>query len=381
MYVAAAALAAALTACSDPADVTRADVGEDFRAYLKARVSRLQDDTGLTGVAAAVMTNGRLAGAVATGERRRGSGIPVTVDDRWHVGSITKSMTATLLAVLEDEELLSADDTVAALLPEVEMSEGWGACTLHHLLTHTAGAPANFPSRVQSVWPETPGELVAARRRFVADVLAREPESPCGERFAYSNVGYTIAGHIAETVAGKAYESLLRERVFAPLGLASAGFGPPQGDAPNQEPIGHRVLLRWVRLRMDPFETRADNSPVMAPAGAVHMTILDLARYGAAHLDGESAPLSTLLPHAAWERLHTPVLDDYARGWVRVERGWAGGSVLWHNGSNTLWYALLMLLPARSTVLAFVTNEGAIRAAETAFVELARELGGSVPGA
>ena len=146
---------------------------------------------------------------------------------------------------------------------------------LHHLLTHTAGAPANFPSGVQSVWPETPGELIAARRRFVADVLAREPESPCGERFAYSNVGYTIAGHIAETVAGKAYESLLRERVFAPLGLASAGFGPPQGDAPNQEPIGHRVLLRWFRLRMDPFETRADNSPVMAPAGAVHMTILE----------------------------------------------------------------------------------------------------------
>ena len=292
----------------------------------------MQDDTGLTGVVAAVMTNGRLVGAAASGERRRGSGIPVTVDDRWHVGSITKSMTATLLAVLEDDGLLSADDTVAALLPEVETSDGWGACT------------------------------------------------PCGERFAYSNVGYTIAGHIAETVAGKAYESLLRERVFAPLGLASAGFGPPQGDAPNQEPIGHRVLLRWFRLRMDPFETRADNSPVMAPAGAVHMTILDLARYGTAHLDGESSPSPTLLPHAAWERLHTPVRDDYARGWVRVERDWAGGSLLWHNGSNTLWYALLMLLPARNTVLAFATNEGAIQAAETAFVELARELGGSAPG-
>ena len=54
--------------------------------------------------------------------------------------------------------------------------------------------------------------------------------------------------------------------------------------------------------------------------------------------------------------------------------------MLWHNGSNTLWYALLMLLPARNTVLAFATNEGAIQAAETAFVELARELDGSAPG-
>ena len=376
--VAAAALAAVLTACSSRPYVTIGEVGEGYQGYLEAHLARLQYDTGLTGVAAAVMTDGRLVATAASGERRRGSGIPVTVDDRWHVGSVTKSMTATLLAVLEDDGLLSADDTVAALLPEFEVSDGWEACTLDHLLTHTAGAPANFPRSVQSVWPETPGELVAARRRFIAPILAREPESPCGERFAYSNVGYTIAGHIAETMAGDAYESLLRERVFAPLGLASAGFGPPQGDTPDQEPIGHQVAL-GIRLGMDPVEERADNSPVMAPAGAAHMTILDLARYGAAHLEGESVPSPALLPLAAWERLHTPVLDDYARGWVRYERDWAGGRVLWHNGSNTLWYALLMLLPAKNTVLAFVTNEGSMRSAETAFVELAGELGRSAP--
>jgi CubicO group peptidase (beta-lactamase class C family) len=295
------------------------------------------------------------------------------------VGSITKSMTATLLAVLEEDGLLSDDDAVPALLPEMEAADGWGACTLRHLLTHTAGAPANFPTRMQKVWPDTAEELVAARGRFVAEVLAGEPESPCGERFAYSNVGYTIAGHIAETIVGKPYEALLRERVFVPLNLASAGFGPPRGDAPNQEPIGHVVLLRWFRLRMDPFRTHADNSPVMAPAGTAHMTIGDLARYGAAHLAGESATSSPLLPRAAWQRLHTPFLDDYARGWVRVERDWAGGSVLWHNGSNTLWYAFLMLLPASNTVLAFATNDGAIQVAETAFVDLARELGGPAP--
>ena len=359
--------------------VSRRDESSNFQKVLDARVAHLRDDTGLTGVAAAVVTGGQLAGAAASGERRRGSGIPVTVDDRWHVGSITKSMTATLLAVLEDDGVLSAGDTVSALLPEVEVTDGWGACTLHHMLTHTAGAPANFPTKVQSVWPETPEELVAARRRFVADVLAKEPESPCGERFDYSNVGYTIAGHIAETVAGKPYEALLQERVFVPLMLTSAGFGPPQGDAPNQEPIGHVVLLRWFRLRMDPFKTRADNSPVMAPAGAVHMTIGDLARHGAAHLEGESAMSPSLLPRAAWERLHTPFLDDDASGWVRVERDWAGGPVLWHNGSNTMWYALLMLLPARNTVLAFATNDGAVRTAETAFLELARELTAQVP--
>ena len=181
---------------------------------------------------------------------------------------------------------------------------------------------------MQTVWPDTAEELVAARRRFVADALAGEPETPCGERFSYSNVGYTIAGHIAETVAGKPCESLLRDRLFVPLMLTSAGFGAPRGEAPNQEPSGHVVVLRWFRLRMDPFRTRADNSPVIASAGTVHMTIGDLARYGAAHLEGASARSPTLLPHAARERLLTPVLDDYARGGVRVERDCAEGPVL-----------------------------------------------------
>ena len=125
-------------------------------------------------------------------------------------------------------------------------------CTI---CSHTQRARRQtFRPRCRTSGPRPPEELVAARRRFVADVLAKEPESPCGDRFAYSNVGYTIAGHIAETVAGKPYEALLQERVFVPLMLTSSGFRPPQGDAPNQEPIGHIVLLRWFRLRMDPFQ-------------------------------------------------------------------------------------------------------------------------------
>ena len=148
------------------------------QAILEDRVAQFRDETRLTGVAVAVMTDGQSAGAAASGERQRGSGIPVTVDDRWHVGSITKSMTATLLAVLEDDGQLSLHDTLPALLPDVEMADGWGGCTLHHLLTHTAGAPVNFPMKVQSVWPDSAEQLVAARRRFIAAVLAKPPATP-----------------------------------------------------------------------------------------------------------------------------------------------------------------------------------------------------------
>ena len=353
--------------------VLRRRLAGGLQEELETRVARLRDATGLTAVAAAVIVDGQLAGAAASGERRRDSGISVTVDDRWHLGSITKSMTATLLAVLEDDGRLAFDETLPELLPDVEMAGGWGDCTLHHLLTHTAGAPANFGSHAQDVWPDTAEELVAERRRFVAAVLVDEPLSPCGERFTYSNVGYTIAGHVAETIAGEPYESLIRNRVFTPLALTSPGFGAPRGERPDQEPLGH-LVLSGRRIPMDPFEERADNTPLIAPAGTVHMTIGDLARYGAAHLQGEYGSRPVLLPRSSWKRLHTPFLEDYASGWVRHERDWAGGPVIWHNGTNTLWYALLMLLPASDTVLAFATNDGAIETAHTAFGELAQQL-------
>ena len=345
-----------------------------FQDLLETRVAELRDDTGLTAVAVAATTDGELAGIAASGERRRDSGISVTVDDRWHMGSITKSMTATLLAVLEEDGLLSADDVLTALLPDLEMADGWSVCTLDHLLTHTAGVARNFPAEFQDVWPETAEKLVAERRRFTAEVLSEEPEAPCGERFLYSNLGYTIAGHIAETVAGEPYEALIQNRVFGPLALMSAGFGAPKGEYPNQEPIGHYVLPDGGRLPIDPFETRADNSPLIAPAGTAHMTIGDLARYGATHLDGEYGSDPVLLSQVSWQRLHAPFLNDYARGWVRYERDWAGGPVIWHNGSNTLWYAVLYLLPARNMALALVTNDGASEVADAAFYELAQEL-------
>ncbi len=367
------------TACSSSEGVVLDWSAGDFQTVLDSGIRQLRSETGLTGVAVAVMTDGRLKGVAVNGERRRGTGVAVTVDDRWHAGSIAKSMTATLIAVLEHEGKLSIGAALPTLLPGIEMADGWHSCTLRHLLTHTAGAPANFPMKVLKVWPDTAEELVAARHRFIVEILGAEPESPCGKEFSYSNVGYSIVGHIAETMCGAPYEALMAQKVFIPLEMKSAGFGAPKGGKPNQEPLGHMKFL-WFRFAVDPFDRHADNTPVMAPAGGVHLSIRDLARYGAVHLEGASGTVASLLPQESWQRLHTPYLEDYAHGWVRYRRReWAGGPLLWHNGSNTLWYALLMLLPAKNTVLAFATNDGATEAAEKAFVGLARQLSETIP--
>ena len=103
------------------------------------------------------------------------------------------------------------------------------------------------------------------------------------------------------------------------------------------------------------------------------MNLQDLTAYGRMHLDGELGT-GHFLKTETWQRLHQPVTEDYAYGWV-VSKDLAGQSrLIWHNGSNTLWYALLMLNPDMNTVLTFVTNVGKVQRAEKAFIQAAEQI-------
>jgi len=103
---------------------------------------------------------------------------------------------------------------------------------------------------------------------------------------------------------------------------------------------------------------KEDNPPVMNPAGRVHCTIQDWAKYVADLLRGMNGK-PALLPAAAYEKLTTPPAGgDYAPGWIVAEREWAGGMVLNHNGSNTMNYATAWIAPKRDVAFLACTNQG-----------------------
>ena len=326
----------------------------------------------LRAVGMAVGLHGHPVVLAVDGVRRHKSTIPVQLADKWHIGSVTKSITATMVGKLVEENQLQFDATLPDLLPGVDMHSSWSECTLEHLLTHTSGLPANFPMKTQKIDPPTDGELVQARHDLIEEILLKPPRSACDSVFLYSNVGYTVVGHIAESRTNCCYEKLVEKRFFDVCALGSAGFGPPKGDGPDDQPMGHHALF-WYRKAVNPFKGKADNTPVLSAAGRAHMNLEDLVAYGRMHLDGELGA-DSFLQAETWQRLHKPLLDDYAYGWVNGEHDWAGGSLIWHNGSNTMWYALLMLIPSKNAVLAFVTNDGAIRKAEKAFNDAAKQI-------
>jgi CubicO group peptidase (beta-lactamase class C family) len=171
--------------------------------------------------------------------------------------------------------------------------------------------------------------------------LTDAPESAPGKTFAYSNAGYTMLGAICEAMTTKPWETLMRERLFAPLGITSAGFGPPPVLYQHQNEKGKLVPLAP--------EDGFDNPPIMAPAGGVYLTLSDWATFALRHLS-EATPML--------RALHTPAPGEtYAGGWIVVKgQPWAGGAALTHGGSNTMNYAVLWLAPKKRFAVLAATN-------------------------
>lgn len=284
-----------------------------------------------------------IAMASETSTELRITGAPSPpIDTLWHIGSIGKSITASIIARLIEQGKLDWNTTVAAALPGQKMSPEHAKITLHELMRHQSGLPAHS-TFTGSEFAKIIGDAIdaqALRKRFV-DLMLSEP---LGEkRFRYSNAGYALLGYIAETVSGVPFEKLAEREVFIPLGLKTAQAGSDgeaeahvQGHLPGQPPRPHTLDERLGRM--------------IGPAGDYWMSVQDLVRYGRAHLDGLNGKGTWLKP-ATIAKLHEPD-GSYACGWV------VAGKLHHHNGSNGTFVAEIALDREHDRVLVAIINQG-----------------------
>jgi CubicO group peptidase (beta-lactamase class C family) len=327
---------ASMAAPTDSADMTPA-------------IEAIRKKHGLPGLAAVVVKDGRLCDRVAVGIRKEGDAAVVTTNDLFHIGSCTKSMTATLTAMLIEEGKLRWDTTLAEVFPELKgkINQQYESVTVEQLLRNRGGVPSAPPAAAwRQAWQQS-GTPTQQRLEFINAVLAQPPEVAPGTKMVYSNQGFAVVGAILERVTGVDFEVLMTQRLFKPLHMDSAGFGPPGTEGLVDQPWGHvRDSGRWV-------PRWGDNPPAIAPAGRVHCSLDDLARFTVLHL-GKG---SSLLKPETLTKLHTPPEGgDYACGWVVLKRGWAGGNALMHNGSNTMWYVVMWLSPEKNFCVIAGTN-------------------------
>jgi CubicO group peptidase (beta-lactamase class C family) len=325
----------------------------------------------LPGLAAAIVSGGELREIAAVGVRRAGGVERLTIEDKFHIGSCTKAMTATMIAMLVEEGTISWGTRVGEVFHDVPMHEAWKAITLEQLVQHRGGAPDNL--NAGGLWGRLwafEGSPREARMELVRGVVKDGPRQP-GE-YLYSNAGFAIAGAMAERVTDTAWEELMRRRLFEPLGMTSCGFGAPGNDGLQSRPTEQVDQPRGHHAsgKVEEPGPRADNPAAIGPAGTVHCSLADWARFVALHLGAQKRE-NGLLRTATIAKLQTPAEgpgEQYAMGWITTTRPWARGEggqglALTHAGSNTLWYAVVWMAPERDFAVLITANQGGATAA------------------
>lgn len=330
-----------------------------LQGTLAEEAEKIRKKFNVPALGGAIVTDKGIVSITAVGKRKHGDRMPVSHTDKWHLGSDTKAMTATLVSVLIAKKAvpgnrLSWGSTVAEVFPEfrTQMHSDFKHVNLESLLAHRSGL-TNPNSDENAALSNSSHGVVVRRREFTRLITGRDHSGTIGETYSYQNGNYIIAGAMLERLTGKSWETLMRQYLFQPLGMHSAGFGCPAGTGRPMQPWGHTDGSG----QRNP--TRADNTPALGPAGTVHATLGDWAKYLKFQFTGSEGNLHIGLARIrAIQRAYpSDDMTQYGFGWG-VGTGDRLGMRLSHDGSNTYWYCHTQVFPEQKIAFLTVSNIG-----------------------
>lgn len=264
---------------------------------------------------------GRLVSFAAYGHAA--VGVPNTTQQRFRIGSVTKTFTSAMIARLEEQGRLRADDPLSKHLPDFP---GGDAITLRHLIDHRSGVGDLSQRDFQSLMLRAEPVVLAE----VVDILrSKKAGARPGATKTYNNAGYILLGAVIERVTGKKYADAVRDEFLSPLGMANTGYAPFDSEIENLA-TGH-----LSGMKTDP--QRYNYSGIL-PAGGLYSTAEDLRKWA----------------HA---------LDSIGADWYRKDRlGWTTGErygrdAAWHTGNTNTYSALFVRFPPGPSCLVVLSNE------------------------
>ena len=263
----------------------------DFATDLDALVADAMSEWKIPGSAIAVVQNGAVALLKAYGLRDVEAQLPVTVDTHFMICSITKSFTATGLALLVDERRLDWKKPVRDYIPEFRLHDAVATdhVTVRDLLCHHSGLPRHD-------WIHLPGDFSPAQ--MVAAMRYLEPSDDIRTTFQYQNLGYQVAGMVAERISGPSWTEFTRARLTDRLRMTVTFAAEELGATPDAA----------VPYSMDGDKRlRAKLYPIWStPSGGINTSIKDLAHWLRFHLDKGEFEGERLLSAGLIRELHAP---------------------------------------------------------------------------
>jgi CubicO group peptidase (beta-lactamase class C family) len=322
------------------------------QAHWQDRLAVLAEKHNVPGASLAILRGDQVVEA-AYGVLNLRTGVETTPDSLFQIGSITKVWTATLIMQLVDEGLLDLDAPIVTYLPDFRVADAavTRQVTARHLLSHTSGIDGDLILDT--------GRGDDAIVRYVAACSTLKQNHPLGATMSYCNAGFTVLGRVVEVLRGASWDAVLRERLFAPLGLASAGTLPEEALL-HRSAVGHvpgpdgglEVTRAWGIFRS------------AGPAGLIHATARDVLSFARLHINGGVAPGGARLLSAAsvramrvQESAVPGPLDGGSRfGLAWMLFSWSGQQVFGHDGGTISQSSYLRVVPGAGVAVCLLAN-------------------------
>ncbi|MFC9693125.1 serine hydrolase domain-containing protein [Kribbella sp. NPDC056951] len=299
-----------------------------------ARLSELAEAASVPGAVLGIWADGETT-ITPYGVLNVATGVETTADSLFHLGSISKAWTATMIVQLAEEGRLDLDDAVVKVLPEAPIDP---RITVRHLLTHTSGIDGD-------VFTDT-GRGDDCVQRYVALLAGVDLLFEPGTAYSYCNAGYAVLGRIIEVLDNRTWDASLRARLIDPLGLKKTVTLP-------EEAILHRAAVGHKAPEGTPVETWQLPRSI-GPAGLIASTAGDLLAFARSHLTDRYDAMRE--PHGLTTSGSGGTVDI---GLCWRLYNWSGRSLFGHDGTTIGQQAFLRIDPEARVAVCLLTNSSA----------------------
>jgi len=342
-----------LTGCFAPATPAIAPELQQKLDLLVEQLEQQRQTLHVAGMAIAVVKDDEVILAKGFGVTNVEKATPVTPETIFAIGSSTKSFTSTVVGMLVDEGKMDWDDPIAKYLPyfqmNVESDNESAEVTLRDVLSHRTGF-----TRMGILFAS--GQI--PREEVLLDATKAEPYVPFREKWYYSNVTYMSAGVAAGKVDGTDWDTLVKERIFEPLGMDSTTTSVTQAEKDSRLASGYLWDEDLQAYEYKPMRN-VDN---IGPAGAINSNVLDMAQWLRLQLNHGEYEDRHLVSEENLRETWTKQIDitenvGYGMGWMIRE--WEGQPVIEHGGNVDGFSAQVAMLPESNLGFVLLTNASA----------------------
>lgn len=326
---------------------------QDFEKY----VQKAMKEWTIPGMAVGVVQGDKVVYTKGFGVKTLGSLDPVTPETIFQIGSVTKSFTAALTAMLVDEEKCKWNDKVTDYLPEFMLYDPW--VTRQFQITDLMSQRSGLPSHAgDSLY------LLGYDRAYIKHALRYiEPASSFRSQYSYVNTLFLYVADLIEKFSGKSWEQSITERIFTPLQMSNSSVDKRSFATAKNVASAH-VKVNEKIIPLDKDWPYLGWSYTAGPAGSITSNITDMVKWLSFQMNEGKIKDKQLISENNMNVMHAPITPMthnadgnnlfYGLGWVYKEN--TPLPIIWHDGEVTGMKSMVAFVPNAKVGIVILSN-------------------------